>query len=358
MIVITNNVEKECWNILELYEDYEYVVERIKKNKPNIKATTLKKIAKEINFYFKQAEELYKASNSSIITNPLTLFYSLNNLVRGTYLIKNPTKGISASHGLQINNDSSREQKLSDIIVEITTSGTFTNLNEMLNNNIPAGVKINVGDILSIIPELSSIYYLTYAEEPNIYLLSKNISRKEYKIVLPNGTFSELQQKNLDLLKQVKVHLSFGKNALGEAAIITPTMATENFKNIIEYDIYKNRYVTLGISINGNPIKIEQLNAIYILFYIYSMEVRYRSYEWLKIIESKEKSIVQKSINELKIKMLIGIISLLDDTKYEFTDNNPDYKEDIDYSKITDNVLSELKKRKRMTNESPLKGLL
>jgi hypothetical protein len=88
------------------------------------------------------------------------------------------------------------------------------------------------------------------------------------------------------------------------------------------------------------------------------MEVRYRSYEWLKIIESKEKSIVQKSISELKIKMLIGIISLLDNTKYEFTDSNTDYQEDIDYSKLTDNVLSELKSRSIMTNESPLKGLL
>lgn len=358
MIVITNNIEKECWNILELYEDYEYVVEKIKRNKPNIKATTVKKIAKEINFYFKQAEELYKASNSSIITNPLTLFYALNNLVRGTYLIKNPTKGISASHGLQINNDPAKEQKLSDIVVQITKSGTFANLNEMLNNNIPVGVEIKLGDILSIIPELSSIYYLTYAEEPNVYLLSKNISKKEFKIILPNCTFSKLQQKNLDLLKQAKVHLTFGKNALGEAAIIYPTMATENFENIIEYDIYQNRYISLGINVDGNLIKMEQLNAIYILFYIYSMEVRYRSYEWLKIIESKEKAIIQKSISELKIKMLICIISLLDDMRYEFTNNNPDYKDDIDYSKLTDNVLSELKSRKIRTNKSPLRELL
>ena len=132
----------------------------------------------------------------------------------------------------------------------------------------------------------------------------------------------------------------------------------ENFENIIEYDIYQNRYISLGINVDGNLIKMEQLNAIYILFYIYSMEVRYRSYEWLKIIESKEKAIIQKSISELKIKMLICIISLLDDMRYEFTNNNPDYKDDIDYSKLTDNVLSELKSRKIRTNKSPLRELL
>lgn len=358
MKIITNNIEKECWNILELYEDYDYVVTKIKKNKPKIKETTLKKVAKEINFCFKQAEELYNASNDSIITSPLTLFYALNNLVRGTYLIKNPTRGIAASHGLQINNASPQDQKLRDIIVETTSTGTFSNLNEMLNNNIPVGAKIKIDDILSIVPELHSIYYLTYGKEPNVYLLSKNMDTEEYKVVLPQKKYSELKCKNLEVFKKNNISLTFGANALGEAATIFKTMATKNFESIIEYDLYHNRYMTLGNIINENTIKIEQLNAIYILFYIYSMEVRYRSYEWLKIIESKEKAIVQKSVTELKVKMLICIISLLDDENYEFINSNPDYKEKTNYSDLTNKILDELKNRSIAYGKSPLSGLL
>lgn len=357
MKVITNNIEKECWNILELYEDYEFVMNKLKKTKPNIKETTQKKISKEINFYFKQAEELYNASNGSIITCPLTLFYSLNNLVRGTYLIKNPSKGIAGSHGLEKNDDSSGNKKLVDIVIKTNDSGTFAELNEMLNNNIPVGVEIKIGNILSIIPELSSTYYLTYDKEPNVYLLSKNIDEEEYKIVLPRDTFNELKNKDLGLIKQTKAALTFGKNALGEAAIVSKKMVTENFENIIEYDLYHNRYITLGININGNVTRVEQLNAIYMLFYAYSMEVRYKASEWISIVESKEKAIIQKSINDLKIKMLICVISLLDDNDYEFINSNPDYKENIDYSELTDKVLSELRNRKITNGRSPLEGL-
>ena len=357
MKVITNNIEKECWNILELYEDYEFVMDRLKKNKPNIKETTQQKISKEINFYFKQAEELYNASNGSIITCPLTLFYALNNLVRGTYLIKNPTKGIAGSHGLEKNEDSQGNKKLVDVVVKTNKSGTFAELNEMLDNNISVNAEIKLDDILSIIPELSSTYYLTYDKEPNVYLLSKNMDKEEYKFVLPRGTFSELQNKNLELVKQTKISLTFGKNALGEAAVIYKTMATKNFEKVIEYDLYHNRYITLGTNINGIITKIEQLNAIYILFYAYSMEVRYNASEWIKIIESKEKTIVQKSINDLKIKMLICIISLLDDNNYEFINNYTDYKDDVDYSELTDKILSELRNRKITNNKYPLEGL-
>lgn len=37
MKIITNDIEKECWDILSLYEDIEYVKEKIKLIKPRIK---------------------------------------------------------------------------------------------------------------------------------------------------------------------------------------------------------------------------------------------------------------------------------------------------------------------------------
>ena len=190
MKIITNDMEKECWDILSIYEDKEFIKEKILEVKPKIQKTMLDKVAKEINFYIKQAEELYNASNTSIITSPLTLFYSLNNLVKATYLLKFPTKGIKASHGLSINNINNENIKLGEISVHINKYGTFNNLNELLNYDLPDNYDVFIKDLLALVPKISSIYNLIYKEEPNVYLLRKNLDKHyEYKVVLPNNSY-------------------------------------------------------------------------------------------------------------------------------------------------------------------------
>ena len=57
------------------------------------------------------------------------------------------------------------------------------------------------------------------------------------------------------------------------------------------------------------------------------------------IRKAKEKAIIKKSIDTFKIKMLICILSLIEDDKYEFINKIDGYKENVDYSKITDEVL-------------------
>lgn len=358
MKIITDNIEKECWDILSLYEDIEYVKETIKLIKPRIKQTTLNKVASEINLYIKQANELYNSSNS-IITGPLTLFYSLNNLVRAVYLLNNPTKGIKGSHGLSLNSLDGQYYKLNEISVHIEQSGTFNNLNELLNYNLPENIDISMKDLLCCIPELSSIYNLVYCKEPNVYLMCKNLDKSyEYKVILPNNNLEEIEGKNFTLLENNHVQINFFSNALGSHCMVHTTIATENFNNVIEKDIFNNLYLTLGTLIQDKTIKIAQLNAIYILFYVFSMELRYRAYEWINIINSKEKAIIKKSIEELKVKMLVCILSLLKNDNIEFIKKIDNYKEDISYSKLTDRILKEIEFKNKQYGKSVLENLI
>ena len=152
----------------------------------------------------------------------------------------------------------------------------------------------------------------------------------------------------MSLLSTNSVRLNFFHDPFGNHCHAFKTAATENINNILEKDIYNNIYLTLGISLNNQIIKIHQLNAIYILFYVFSMELRYRAYEWINIINSKEKAIIKKAIEELKVKMLVCILSLIMNEELEFTNRIENYKEDVDYSKITDEILKEIKKRNRM----------
>lgn len=359
MKIITNDIEKECWDLLSIYEDEEFVKEKILSVKPKIKKTTLNKISKEINFYIKQSEELYNSSNTSIITSPLTLFYSLNNLIKAVYLLKYPTKGISASHGLTIIGTNIENVRLSELSVHIDRHGTFNNLNELLNYDLPDDYDVAIKDLLSLVPEISSIYNLIYNEEPNVYLLRENLDKHyEYKVVLPNNSYDETANKNFNLLEENSVHITFGTNALGPGCHLYKSIATKDINNVLEQDIYGNNYLTLGMQLNGKTKKINQLSIIYIILYIYSMEVRYKSAEWINIINSKEKAIIKKSIDIFKIKMLICILSLIEDDKYEFINKIDGYKEDVDYSKITDEVLKEIKSRNFRYGHSVLEKLI
>ena len=351
MKIVTNNIEKECWDLLSLYEDIDYVKEYIKKENPKIKESTLVKKAKEINLYVKQANELYNSNNNSIIT----LFYSLNNLVKATYLLKNPTYDVKTSHGLSFKTEGGKNYKLNETSVHINTSGTFNNLNEMLDNNLPKDFDISIKDILRCIPELSSIYNLVYKEESNVYLMRKNIDKSyEYRVILPNSNFDEINKKNLNLLNENDVQIVFGENALGGRCFLYKSLATKNINNVIEKDIYNNTYLTFGTLINDKVIKISQLNAIYILFYVFSMELRYRAYDWINIINSKEKAIIKKAIDELKVKMLVCILTLIRSESFEFITKINDYKDDIDYSKLTDKIIKEIKRKTIQYGRSPL----
>lgn len=359
MQIITNNIEKECWDLLSLYEDVEYVKEQIKLVKPDIRQNTLKKVASEINLYIKQANELYNSNNDSIITSPLTLFYSLNNLVKAVYLLKHPTNGIKASHGLKLKTEGGTDYKLNELFVHLNNSGTFYDLNQLLCSNLSSDIDISIDDVLKCIPELSFLYNLVYGKEANVYLMRKNLDNNyEYDVVLPNNNYEQLERKNLGLLRKNAVQFSFYQNSVGYYCNLYKTMGTENINNILEKDIYNNTYLALGISLNNQLIKIHQLNAIYIIFYVFSMELRYRAYEWINIINSKEKAIVKKAIEELKVKMLVYILELIMGDELEFTSKVEDYRDDVDYSKLTDKILDEIKRKNRIYGRSILDPLI
>lgn len=359
MQIITNNIEKECWDLLSLYEDVEYVKEQIKLVKPDIKETTLKKVASEINLYIKQANELYNSNNDSIITSPLTLFYSLNNLVKAVYLLKYPTNGIKASHGLKLKTESGITYKLNELFVHLNNSGTFYDLNKLLSSNLPIDIDISIDDVLKCIPELSSLYNLVYEKEANVYLMRKNLDNNyEYNILLPNNNYEQLEDKDLGLLRENAFRLSFYQDLFGYHCNAYKTAGTENVNNILEKDIYNNIYLVLGIPINNQIIKIHQLNAIYIIFYVFSMELRYRAYEWINIINSKEKAIIKKAIEELKVKMLVCILSLIMNDELEFTSKVENYRDDVDYSELTDKILDEIKRKNRIHGKSVLDPLI
>lgn len=232
-------------------------------------------------------------------------------------------------------------------------------MNELLNYNLPDNIDISIKDLLRCIPELSSIYNLVYCEEPNVYLMSSNLDKSyEYKVILPNNNLEEIEKKNFTLIENNHVQISLFNNAFESHCMLHKTMATENFNNVTEKDIYNNLYLTLGTLVQDKIIKIEQLNAIYILFYAFSMELRYRAYEWINIINSKEKAIVKKAIEELKVKMLVCILSLLKNDNLEFVEKIDNYKEDINYSKLTDKILDEIKSKNRQHGKSILENLI
>lgn len=196
-IIITDNIEKECLNLISMYLDTGFIKEKILQAYPHLSFKKQKTVSENIRFYINQGLELYSVSNTSLNTIPLTLFYSLNNFAKAIYLINYPNLSLSESHGLTLkSHEVKAASNIGDILVHFNNDGTFINLNSVIGDPISSSDTIILKDLFSLLPELREIYYLIYEEEPNVFLLQG----KKNQIAFTIFSFKPLK-KNLLLVK-------------------------------------------------------------------------------------------------------------------------------------------------------------
>ncbi len=359
--IITEDIIKECWNMLSIYTDLEYIKETINKAYPKISKKKEQQVSEEILFYLTQGKELFYASETSLNTAPLTLFYSINNLVKALYLLFMPNLSLSANHGLTIKNtDILSVSTVGDIPIHINSSGTFYNLNQIIKDDLFDGDVIYLKDIFSILPELRDLYLSVYNDEPNVILMQgKEDNTAYYKALFVGKQIEKIKSKNYSLLERNGYHLYAENNYEGLYGEIGLTMNSYGKeKNVTYRDIYGNLYCTFGIPMREHQIMISKLNAIYLCLYAYSMCVRYHPNLWLKFNNSKDRALISKTLEVSKTSMLLEILQILNSTIYRFTTYIPNVPKDLDYKDILDNLVKELEGERKRFGSTRLSKLI
>lgn len=116
--------------------------------------------------------------------------------------------------------------------------------------------------------------------------------------------------------------------------------------------------MSFGINIGEKNLNISSATIDYIILYTYSIYFRYYPNEWNSLINLKEKAIINKTYELAKKRFLLSCTTEFFGNNYSFKEKSDDIKENMDYKRITDEVLKELKSRKFATNRSPLEKLL
>lgn len=355
--IISDNVERECQNMITAFLDVEFIKSRIVKAYPNLSVSKQKTVSEDIRFYINQGMELYSVSDTSINTVPLTLFYALNNFVKAAYLLHFPNLSLTGSHGLELkSNELEFCNNIGEILVHFTKKGTFANLIEITNDNFDLSSTVLLKDLFSVIPELCSIYALIYSEEANVYLMQgKKECSNTYKVFFQTNDVSRLSIRDTSLLSRNGYHLCIQKDydgIYGELYLTQNSWGQEN--NVIYYDPHGNQYCTTGIKCGEKVIKISKICNLYICYYVFSMLVRYYPSLWIKFCNLKEVSLIYKLLTNIKSSTIIEIIQLLSGDRYVFTSQITELDKDLDYSEVLKKLLKEVKSENRRRGKSIL----
>lgn len=127
-------------------------------------------IARPASLKIRQAVELWKVSTeTTVLTRPLLLYYSMLNLTRGFMLPRLGTFGES-SHGLSFISGS----RLLDCKAKVTKTGTFRRFAESLGvqGDLLDGRSYSLRDLLAVIPEMHADFPLLKSGVPSVVIVA------------------------------------------------------------------------------------------------------------------------------------------------------------------------------------------
>lgn len=344
-IVITDDILNECENTITMFSDIEYIKGKIIGNYPNLSITKQNSVPKRIKAFINQGLHFLNETDDNIYTAPLTLFYSINNFSKAIYLVNSPNLSISNSHGIELSKEINIDNntRLADISIVRNNKGTFSNLISITHDEIELQEKINLKDIISIMPEMIDTYANRYNEEPRVFLLQKE-ERGVYNVLSRKKELAGDIINGNNLIQDNSCHFSITNET--KIMYLDADFNETKKEKCFYYDVYGNEYVTLGLAHKESNIKINKLTCLYICYYVFSMMVRYYPEVWFNICDSADAAIVRKLFIHCRKEMLVEVLQLLTGEKYCYVTKLENLRKEIDIRELYEQIKQEYRSEK------------
>jgi len=264
---------EEVWSRISQFGSFNYLKNNFRADKTNINWDAYLRYA-EVRI--RQAVEFRKAARqSSLLTAPLSYYYSFLNLKRA-FLALGPEIMPKKSHGLGF--------KIANNLLEtraFLTKGTFTDYLETRGISWAKGDSISLGEALGFIIELAGDYKTQYPEKcfvskitikgltkGPVYLQFKDISKdfqETWKVTYPElVNFCEIEQdNNMLILKNRESYNSY--ESIVEFAHI----------NLLPYLIHSLDPIWYIYKKDNNILKLTRSAYYYVAMFILGSTVRY-----------------------------------------------------------------------------------
>lgn len=348
--IITDDIFNECCNLVLLFTDTEYVRKKILQYYSNLSEEKQKSVSNQIKMYINQGIGFISETDQSVFTSSLNLFYALNNFSKAIYLLHFPNLTLSQSHGLTFEGDSlKRESRLSDINITVNKNGTFRNLLDITGDFIKENEKINLKNVLSIIPELAESFADCYNEEPNIFLYTKK--GKDYEIMLHNvQACEELRKRDFSYALKNGCHID-----MLEKPFLWFDGNYKDTNKLIYDDVFGNQYCCLGAKISDdNSLVLSKISSYYLCCYAFSMLVRYYPESWRYICDSADIAIVRKMVIHCRKDLMAEILNLLLDDRCYFSTKLELAPETMDLDTIYKKLKKRIREEEKAMGRNPL----
>ena len=356
-IVITDNIERECKNLISLYQDRDYIQKALLQHYPNLSSKKLKTVSEDVKSYIIQALDFLKETDDSIKTAPLNLFYSIMNFAKAIYSIHYPNLTLASGHGLTINKATADGAKeLGYVSVSVDASGTFKGLIQVVGDKIEDGNVFSCKEVFSIIPELIEAYALRYFEEPRVYLMRAYKDQSyRYDLIFQTDNAADGIHNNFSL-PGTKGLLA---DICGSSCMVCCSEACtkENFDGVTYSDVHGNRYLTIGLSNGTEPVKISKIVALYLSYFMFSMLARYYPEEWMRLCNGADSAIISKLVIDMRREMLVEVLQLLSVKEYIFESKLQIVESEMDPHELWELIKKEMLREKKRSGRNPLNFL-
>lgn len=353
-IVITDNIERECVNLISLYQDSDYVQKALILHYSNLSAKKLKSVSEDVKSYIIQALDFLNKTDDQIFTAPLNLYYSIYNFAKAIYYLHYPNMTLAGSHGLKLKNETADGiNEIGNVSVLVESSGAFDGLISVAGDNIIAGDTFTSKDIFSIIPELREAYALRYLEEPHVFLL-RGYKDQSYRYDLIYQTDGAVDVIHKNYFLPGSKDLLMQSSGTYCTVCRSEACTQEKFDDTTYVDVYGNRYLTIGIKKENESIKMSKIVAIYLSYYIFSMLARYYPEEWMRLCNGADSAIISKLVIDMRREMLVEVLQLLSAKEYVFETKLPIVESEMDPSGLWDLIKKEMLREKKRSGKNPL----
>jgi len=332
--IISNNLEQDIWNYLRYWENEENLKEYYKIN-TGYKSNSVR--LKHVSLCLNHARSYFEASKTANINiRPLIQFYGISCFAKAIVLFHakgNPCKisSLQTGHGLQLDSNSVNNG-LSQILVEVNSSGTFSQFNDVIKNQgyfeancLGVGwkflkykssnsssilkKKICIKDLFACLPEIAMHYFLNYGERNNTFLLKKVTLDLDKRIL-------SLNVVDFDMTSYTKVK----NEILGHHFPSRPEL--HHLESQVSFDkaclpIY--RALTGEQYLIGDIEKttLNEMSVFYQLSFVLGMLVRYRPDVWDHIV-SREGNLIYGFLDLCQTKVPLLALNVLTQNVFSF----------------------------------------
>lgn len=356
-IVVSDNRERECLNLISMYKDDVYIKNLLKKSDSNLSCGTLDSVAKLITSYISQGLELYRNADDNLSTSSLLLFYAFSNFAKAIFYIKYPNDTIDEGHGISFPKENDNITDIGECIVKLKTKGAFISLLKVTNDELPEKGSFRLKDIFAVIPELNSVYAVRYMQEPDVFMLRRYKNNDwMYKVEFQTNESKKLLGQDYSFIGDNYFKIQFSESAgkLSCTLYKTEACTDDNFNNVMYHDAYGNLYLTRGFQNGRKRIKLSKISSLYLSYFAFSNYTRYYPEKWMNMCGRADSTVISKLVLDLKIEMLTEVTQLLTCKEIYFANKLPEIEDETDMHELWNGLKSVLKEEKIISGKSPL----